>query len=617
MKKNNLTIKTHNVRENTPDSTLSKRKIMKKKPVASITPSGSITNLKKKINNQKNLINNPVNNYISTTNILSQNKNNLIIKSKIQKEKELNKTVIEPKKEIKKEYKTFNPNDLKSESRAKSAVKRPIKPKNKDKTKKEENKKEEIKKEEIKKEENKKEENKKEENKKDIELPKKNINRKESTNNDDSLKSKDITNKQKVKKDNRDFTRKKSFDINLDKNKIKQKETTENNTNNTTRKNRNHDNSLKKRKLNEPIQKTPNKIKNINYDIKSKDIAPLKTTKSGDRSDIKFEANRNKKQIMNKTPDSSKMRNRKNYGGTENIPPKKQKYGKVDIKSIIKKNDNIKKENNNKEKETKEVKETKKIEEAKKEKIIKYRKIRNKTYNNNYVECLFLALNSGFFNPNKKLNLILDSKELFSNINQKVLIKELIDYYNKVGNENIINNNKTKYDIKKINEPFKPNERCINALNFIDKTEQQKLINEIQHPYIIELFNAVIILLNEYKNKDENKNIFEYFFNDILVKYNVKNLKKLMINNFVNMRLIINDEQFELIQKMLMVKPDLFSPATLLRYNRAVAYFSFFVKELYSYLNLKTNDGKFYYKIRASLPKNKYQEKINKLKLIL
>ena len=211
----------------------------------------------------------------------------------------------------------------------------------------------------------------------------------------------------------------------------------------------------------------------------------------------------------------------------------------------------------------------------------------------------------------------MDSKELFSNINQKVLIKELIDYYNKVGNENIINNNKTKYDIKKINEPFKPNERCINALNFIDKTEQQKLINEIQHPYIIELFNAIIILLNEYKNKHENKNIFEYFFNDILVKYNVKNLKKLMINNFVNMRLIINDEQFELIQKMLMVKPDLFSPATLLRYNRAVAYFSFFVKELYSYLNLKTNDGKFYYKIRASLPKNKYQEKINKLKLIL
>ena len=83
------------------------------------------------------------------------------------------------------------------------------------------------------------------------------------------------------------------------------------------------------------------------------------------------------------------------------------------------------------------------------------------------------------------------------------------------------------------------------------------------------------------------------------------------------MKIIINDEQFELIQKMLMVKPDLFSPATLLRYNRAVAYFSFFVKELYSYLNLKTNDGKFYYKIRASLPKNKYQEKINKLKLIL
>ena len=90
-----------------------------------------------------------------------------------------------------------------------------------------------------------------------------------------------------------------------------------------------------------------------------------------------------------------------------------------------------------------------------------------------------------------------------------------------------------------------------------------------------------------------------------------------MINNFVDDRITFNDEQFDLIQKMLVIKPDLFSPATLLRYNRAVAYFSFFVKDLFSYLNLKTEDGKYYYKIRATLPKNKFQEKINKLKQLL
>ena len=90
-----------------------------------------------------------------------------------------------------------------------------------------------------------------------------------------------------------------------------------------------------------------------------------------------------------------------------------------------------------------------------------------------------------------------------------------------------------------------------------------------------------------------------------------------MVNQFVNDRLIINDEQFELIQKMLLVKPDLFSPATLLRYNRAVSYFSFFVKELFSYLNQKTEEGIYFYKIRSNLPRNKYQDKINNLKLLL
>jgi hypothetical protein len=46
------------------------------------------------------------------------------------------------------------------------------------------------------------------------------------------------------------------------------------------------------------------------------------------------------------------------------------------------------------------------------------------------------------------------------------------------------------------------------------------------------------------------------------------------------------------IQKIILLKPDLLSPATLLRYNRAVAYSSFFLKDLLNYLNLKTEDGK-------------------------
>ena len=339
--------------------------------------------------------------------------------------------------------------------------------------------------------------------------------------------------------------------------------------------------------------------------------------------------NKNKRNIICKTPDTGKVRKPKNKmpnlkNKNKDITTKKKpQVGNTDNKSVVNTNTNTKRNSktnittyaDNKTNENKPII----------NKEIKYNKIRSKTYESNYMECLYLALLSGFFNPNKKLNIIIKSKELYKNIDKKKMIKELIDYYEKIGNNNIIknisNNNNNKYDIKKINDPFKPTEKSINALNFLDKEEEQKLINEIQHPYINELFKVLLILLNELNeynnNNKENKNIFEFFFVDVLQKYKVNNIKKLMMNNFVNTSFVINDEQFELIQKILKLKSDLFSPATMLRYNRALAYFIFFMKELYTYLNLKTEDGQYYFKIRANLPKNEYLEKIDNLKLLL
>ena len=167
----------------------------------------------------------------------------------------------------------------------------------------------------------------------------------------------------------------------------------------------------------------------------------------------------------------------------------------------------------------------------------------------------------------------------------------------------------------KVKSLFNPKERSLNSLDFIDKEEENKLMNELQHPYIIDYFKLILILLNE-KN-DKNKNIFEFFFKDLLQKHNAKDIKNLFIKNFVNSEILINDEQFNMIQKMIMIKPDLLSPATLLRYNRAVAYSAFFLKDLFNYLNLKTDDGKYYYQLRINSTKNEYQEKINKLKLLL
>ena len=469
------------------------------------------------------------------------------------------------KNELKKEYTKINP---KSISNTKSSVKSSLK-------------------------------NKKEENNKEKEI-KMNLNNKNNNNKLDVLNKtvdsfyKPNLNKSKKNKDNniKDDQRRKSFDIAVE--KIKNKKAL----------------NIKKRNLKIKTEKST--------DNKMKDISPLKTerTEREKKNTLKFGNNRDTKKIMNKTPDAGRLKHHKNAktlvlknnNFNEINVKKEKKFGKIDIKSIKKTSIKSTTNCNNNEK-------VDKINNKKEElKDITYRKKRSKKYNSNHVECLYLALNSGFFNPNKKLSLFLKSRELFNNLNNKNMIKELIEYYYKKGLENSNYNNKDK-NLEKINVVFNPCERSINALNFIDKNEEMKLINEVQHPYINELFKIVLILLNEY-NKN-NKNIYDFLFNDILSKYKVKNIKNLMVNIFVGERIIISDEQFELIQKILSNKPDLLSPSTLLKYNRAVAYFSFFLKDLFSYLNLKTEEGIFFFKIRASLPKNKYIEQIHKLKLLL
>ena len=593
MKKKTVTIRDNTLRKNTPEPIL-KKKPQKQKIKANPINEDDINNVNKKTTILKNPGPITVHPTITNMNNLSKMANN---KTTILKNSELNKSSIDIKKKIKIESKALN-----TESKINLGHKKVIKFKKENLCSSQKN---------IKEKNN--------STNKDI----KNQNDKGKDNKALLNKSEDTIKKAQTIR-YKDDNRGKSFDMAVEKKKKRAKEA-ENENNKTL------ENNTKKRKPEIELEKTQNKTKTI---IK-KDIIPIKTEKFNDKKEIKFPLNKSKKKILNKTPDAGKMRNNnKLISGNIN---KKQKYGNVgNIKSILRSNHSKKKEiinnndiqlnenrdnkdkNDNKDNKDNNDKNDNNENKINEVKIIKYKNIKNKKYNSNYVESLYLAINSGFFNPNKKLNIFINSKELYSNFEDKKMIKELIDYYNKKGNQIIINNNDIKkYDIKKINEPFKPNERTINALNFLDKNEEKKLINEIQHPYINELFKAVLILLNEYKNNNDNKNIFEFLFNDILPKYKAKNIKKLMVKFFVDDRLIINDEQLELIQKMLITKPDLFSPATLLRYNRAVAYFSFFIKELFSYLNLKTEDGKYYYKIRESLPKNKYLEKINKLRQLL
>ena len=246
---------------------------------------------------------------------------------------------------------------------------------------------------------------------------------------------------------------------------------------------------------------------------------------------------------------------------------------------------------------------------------------KNISFKSNYIKSLYLSIKLGFFDPHNSLKLLLMSKDLFFSFEINEIITDLIEYYEKKIHK--INNKINKYDINIINKPFTPRKTGLNSLNFITKNEEQRLINETQHDYVIKIFKIIIILLNEYNNpalidsneKENNSKIFEFLFNNIYVKQNVKNIKDLFIKNFVDKIPLISDIQFAKINEIINEIPELLSPSTLLAYNRNVSYLTFFLSELYNYLNLKTDDDIYYYKIRNEyFELNQYINRINNLK---
>ena len=243
--------------------------------------------------------------------------------------------------------------------------------------------------------------------------------------------------------------------------------------------------------------------------------------------------------------------------------------------------------------------------------------IRDNLFMSNYIESLFLAIKLGYFKPEEKLKLLLISKELYFKFDIKEVINDFINYYEKEINR--INNRINKYDMNIINRPFIPRKTGINSLNFITKTEEERLINESSHEYVKKIFEIILIFLNENNNiKENDTNIFQYLFNDIYKKNNVNNIKDLFIKIFVDKIPLIDDKRFNKIKDILKEIPDLLSPSTLLAYNRNVSYLIFFLSELYNYFSFKTNDDVYYYQIRNdSLKLNEYINKINKLKTYL
>ena len=157
-----------------------------------------------------------------------------------------------------------------------------------------------------------------------------------------------------------------------------------------------------------------------------------------------------------------------------------------------------------------------------------------------------------------------------------------------------------------------------NSLNFLNKEEEKKLSSKEQKIEIINIFKFLLLILGEDIYKIEDKNIINYTFKDIYNKYNVNNIKDLVLKIALENLQKLKLEQIENIKSLINDKEDILSPAMLLRLNRSVSYMTFILRDFYNYLFLKTEDGTKLYEIRAGIQDyDNLGEKIKKLKSIL
>ena len=235
-----------------------------------------------------------------------------------------------------------------------------------------------------------------------------------------------------------------------------------------------------------------------------------------------------------------------------------------------------------------------------------------KKFSNPKTTALYYLLNSGFFGIKSKIRYIFINKELHDNFNIKELLKQLLsDYENEYQKFTLIIN---KYDIK----PFIPDDIMQNSLNFLNKEEEKKLSTNEQKIEIINIFKFLLLILGEDISKIEDKNIINYTFKDIYNKYNVNNIKDLVLKIALENLQKLKLEQIENIKSLINDKEDILSPAMLLRLNRSVSYMTFILRDFYNYLFLKTEDGTKLYEIRAGIQDyDNLGEKIKKLKSIL
>jgi len=139
------------------------------------------------------------------------------------------------------------------------------------------------------------------------------------------------------------------------------------------------------------------------------------------------------------------------------------------------------------------------------------------------------------------------------------------------------------------------------SLSMFKKKEEEDVLKIQELPNEVGLMSKCILYILDEKFDDNlnNKQLFELLVN-ILEKSEEKNFKALFSNYFEqNKFLNLTQEKAENINKIINESgQNILNMIKMTKINRPMSLFCFLIKEVYEYINLKTEDGHYYYEIR-------------------
>ena len=222
---------------------------------------------------------------------------------------------------------------------------------------------------------------------------------------------------------------------------------------------------------------------------------------------------------------------------------------------------------------------------------------------NKTLSCLYMMLKGNYLSLKGKFTVIKMYPSLYKAFDSKLsfLLEAKIDALSKTVTE--IENTLSKYDDvdSYINKNFTPSKTAQNSLTFVTKEEEKNLIKKEDLPNEIGLiFKLVYYIIDEQFDKELPTNkLIENLINVVFPKYEAKDLRNLLIN-FANQNqnLNITETKFNEVNELIKANPKILSSIDMARINRPISYLTFFIKEVFDYMNLKTTDGMYYYDLR-------------------